>query len=221
MPRTVAIGDIHGCVRALDKTLELLRPQKDDLIVTLGDYVDRGPESRQVIDRLIALQDECRLISLLGNHELMMLAAAEESSHFQFWMQCGGRQTIDSYGGSMEGIPESHWDFITGCKAYHETETHLFVHANYNASRPPAEFTETELFWRHLNGSAPGPHFSGKKVILGHTPHRGRIMESEHFTCIDSYCFGDGCLTAMDVKTGDLWQADKLGRAWTMPSHSS
>ena len=65
--RIIAIGDIHGCARALEGLLEMIEPTPRDLIVTLGDYVDRGPQSRQVIERLIQLQEECQLIPLLGN----------------------------------------------------------------------------------------------------------------------------------------------------------
>lgn len=216
--RTIAIGDIHGCFHALEKTLELLEPKSTDLVITLGDYIDRGPNTREVLNRLIELSRQCELVPLLGNHELMMLAARDDESHLSFWMQCGGRETIESYGESIDDIPETHWEFISKCLPYYETESHLFVHANYNYRRPLSEFTETELFWRHLNGTPPPPHISGKKVILGHTPHRGRIMNMNHVACIDTYCFGDGCLTAMDVNTGDIWQADKFGRIWATPS---
>ena len=65
-PRTIAIGDIHGCSAALDALLEAIRPRREDCIVTLGDYINRGPDSRGVIERLIKLKDRCRLVPLLG-----------------------------------------------------------------------------------------------------------------------------------------------------------
>jgi len=98
MLRTIAIGDIHGCSVALAALLESIDPQPDDTIVPLGDYVDRGIDSKGVIDQLIALGDRCRLVPLLGNHEEMMLGAREGRSDFQFWMNCGGITCLESYG---------------------------------------------------------------------------------------------------------------------------
>ena len=74
---TLAIGDVHGCLRALDALLEDVDPQPDDLVVLLGDYIDRGPDSKGVLDRLLLLRARCRCVTLKGNHELMMLAGRE------------------------------------------------------------------------------------------------------------------------------------------------
>ena len=68
-PRTIAIGDIHGCSAAFDAILEAIRPRPDDCIVTLGDYINRGPDSRGVIETLVKLKDHCLLVPLLGNHD--------------------------------------------------------------------------------------------------------------------------------------------------------
>ena len=73
--RTIAIGDIHGCADALYALLEVVDPGRDDLVVTLGDYVDRGPNTRGVINQLIELSRRCEYIALIGNHEAMMLDA--------------------------------------------------------------------------------------------------------------------------------------------------
>ena len=77
--RLLAISDIHGCSRAFDTLLDAVAPKPDDQIITLGDYVDRGPDSRGVLDRLVALHDTGRLIALRGNHDVMMLEAAQGS----------------------------------------------------------------------------------------------------------------------------------------------
>ncbi|MCY2986999.1 MAG: metallophosphoesterase [Planctomycetota bacterium] len=98
MPRTIAIGDIHGCAIALAKLIEAVAPQPDDTIVPLGDYVDRGIDSRGAIDQLISLADHCRLVPILGNHEEMLLVARKGRSDFRFWMNCGGITCLDSYG---------------------------------------------------------------------------------------------------------------------------
>ena len=78
--RLIAIGDIHGCADALEAILAAIDPREEDCIVTLGDYVDRGPETPRVIERLIQLRSAGNLVPLLGNHELMMLVGMEEPS---------------------------------------------------------------------------------------------------------------------------------------------
>ncbi len=76
-PRTIAIGDIHGCSRALEALLAAIGPRPEDVIVTLGDYVNRGPDSRGVLDRLIALEGQCTLVPILGNHDQTLLSRPE------------------------------------------------------------------------------------------------------------------------------------------------
>src|SRR5262245_4704597 len=95
--RTLAIGDIHGCLRALDGILDEVAPQADDLVITLGDYIDRGPDSKGVLDRVLELSQRCRCVHLRGNHEVMMLAARESDRHFWEWLSCGGKQALASY----------------------------------------------------------------------------------------------------------------------------
>src|SRR5947207_1752869 len=108
--RTLAVGDIHGCARALDVVLQAAAPGPDDLLITLGDYVDRGPDSRGVLDRLTALHAAGRLVPLLGNHDAMMLDARESFFACRNWLDCGGRATLASYG--MEEPEEINLDRI-------------------------------------------------------------------------------------------------------------
>ena len=72
--RILAIGDIHGCYKAFNALLQAVNPGRDDLLVMLGDYIDRGPESKKVVDRLIALPEELQVVFLAGNHEEMIMA---------------------------------------------------------------------------------------------------------------------------------------------------
>src|SRR5215471_4400812 len=95
--RIVAIGDIHGCSAALKALLENFRPLPTDTIVTLGDYIDRGPDSRAVLDLLLDLRDQCTLSPLLGNREEMLLAARESRSSLQHWLKFGAEATLRSY----------------------------------------------------------------------------------------------------------------------------
>ena len=211
--RTIAIGDIHGCIIALDALLEAIDPQESDLIIPLGDYVDRGPDSRSVIDRLIELSGRCRLVPLLGNHELMLLAARDDPDERDFWCVFGGAETLGSYDGDLDGIPEAHIEFITGCRRFFETSDHLFLHAGYAASLPLAEQPDGLLLWEHLSDPPPEPHCSGKTAVVGHTPQMdGEILDMGHLICIDTFCFGGGWLTALDVQSGQAWQADGLGK---------
>lgn len=209
--RTIAIGDIHGCAAALEALLAAIAPTPDDTLITLGDYIDRGPHASRVLDLLLQLRQECRLISLKGNHELLMVRALESATQMQYWMQSGGLATLASYGG-IDGIPREHRQFIDDCVTYHETDSHIFLHANYHPDRELADQSEQHLFWEHLNFVLPEPHFSRKTVIVGHTPQRnGEILDCGYLVCIDTYCFGTGWLTAYDIDSGHIWQANKSG----------
>jgi serine/threonine protein phosphatase 1 len=94
--RLLAIGDIHGCSRALDALLEVVSPGSDDVIVALGDFVDWGPDSRGVLDRLLELRSRCHLIGLRGNHEEMMLRSRLNADEHAIWLRAGGDATLRS-----------------------------------------------------------------------------------------------------------------------------
>ena len=210
--RTIAIGDIHGCSKALDGLIDQIKPKEHDQLIFLGDYVDRGPDSSGVIERLIALQTRGRAICLSGNHEIIFRSVLG-GLPAETWLEFGGRQTLMSYGGTMECVPKTHLEFLYSLSPYYETEHYLFVHANYNSTLPLAEQTEQMLFWEHLGEKLPAPHCSGKHVFLGHTPQANfEIGYFGHFTCIDTYCFGGGWLTGVDVESGEIWQVSQKGK---------
>jgi serine/threonine protein phosphatase 1 len=101
--RTIAIGDIHGCAAALDALIEAVVPRPEDIVITLGDYVDREPNVPSVLDRLLALEKRCRLIPLLGNHEQMMLWICDGRRELlSDWRLAGGEVTLASYGRHFE-----------------------------------------------------------------------------------------------------------------------
>jgi serine/threonine protein phosphatase 1 len=211
-PRTIAIGDIHGCAKALAALIAAIDPTEDDVIVALGDYVDRGPESRAVVDLLIDLIDRCQLIPLLGNHEAMMLDSIELPEVRQHWYRVGGRETVASYGGCLDEIPFEHLVFLRGLNRYHETDAHLFVHANYDARLSLDQQPDRLLLWEHVVHTLPGRHFSGKTAVVGHTPQMtGEILDLGYLICIDTYCVGGAWLTALDVDSGQVWQANRAG----------
>jgi serine/threonine protein phosphatase 1 len=224
----IAIGDIHGCRAALDAVLAAVDPQPSDTIVTLGDYVGRGPDSQGVINRLIELGRECRSICLLGNHDQMFLEAltdqpSRNARTLRAWLQMGGGVTLASYGfrpvanrqitrDDLAIVPAEHRQFFAQCRPYYETDTHIFVHANYDRGLPMNRQPDHVLRWESLRDGLPGPHISGKRAIVGHSSQKsGEILDLGYLVCIDTYCYGGGWLTALDVESGHVWQVDRQG----------
>ena len=210
--RTICIGDIHGCSIALQKIIECVQPGWDDRVVLLGDYVDRGPDTRGVIEQVWKLQDCSNVIALQGNHELMLLRAFHDSGQLNAWLQFGGVETLASYGGGVESIPPDHIDFFRNCRSWFETETHIFMHANYDPGLPLGRQPQALLFWQHLADELPPPHCSGKIAVVGHMPQPdGKILDAGHLICLDTHCYDGGWLTAMDLQTGRYWQSNQEG----------
>ena len=106
----------------------------------------------------------------------------------------------------------SHLDFLKACRPFHETDDHFFVHANYVADLSLEQQPHFTSLWEHLSHHHPGPHLSGKIGVVGHTPQvNGEILDLEHLLCIDTHCYGGGWLTALDVTSGNYWQANNAG----------
>lgn len=135
--RTIAIGDIHGCSTALHALLAEIHPEPKDTIVTIGDYIDRGPDSRGVIETLLELRKQCCLVPLLGNHEEMLFSARSSHDMLDRWLKYGGATTLASYDADdLHAIPSEHDWFLDSCRLYYETNTHFFIHANYDQNLP-------------------------------------------------------------------------------------
>ena len=209
--RILAIGDIHGCLTALDTLLEFVPLQPNDSLIFLGDYVDRGPNSRGVIERLIELSARPNTIFLRGNHDLWMENAREDRQWFLSWFDrnVGGLETLNSYGSFAE-IPLAHWQFLDNLNEYYETDTEIFVHGAVDAELELSDQHQQVLLWERINNQAP--HFSGKRVICGHTSQQnGLPLDISHAVCIDTFCCGGGWLSALDVTTNRVWQANEMG----------
>jgi serine/threonine protein phosphatase 1 len=208
--RVLAIGDIHGCKRALDTLLDAVAPSRDDLLVTLGDYVDWGPDSCGVLDRLIELDAATHLVPLRGNHEELMIRARDFPNELQFWLNVGGRAALASYPSGK--IPDAHWEFLERrCVDSFETENHIFAHGGLDPDLPLADQKIHILRW--LTFRDPKPHFSGKVLICGHSLQKsGRPCNRGHSICIDTAAVRGGWLTCLDVMTGSFWQGDESGR---------
>ena len=211
--RTFAIGDIHGCLGALQTLLGEIAPRPTDVVVMLGDYVDRGPDSAGVLRRLQALQKHCHLVAIKGNHEELMLNARTIPEQYKVWLHNGGMHTLLSYGGkgtTLADVPTEDWDFLEReCRDYYETPTHLFVHANADPELPLDKQSKHMLRWRRFHDARA--HRSGKVLVCGHSPHL--FPESLGYAiCLDTCAYRkDGWLTCLEVKSGKLVQANQKG----------
>jgi serine/threonine protein phosphatase 1 len=209
--RTLVIGDIHGCFKSLRLLEQRLAFQEDDHIILLGDLVDRGPQSKHVLDWV--LQRRARgagLTVLRGNHELLMLWALQDRTSTQGWLSdfVGGQATLDSYSvgqlrPTLGVVPESHWQLM-------EDEHFLYVHAHVDPLLPMSEQTEEQLYWSRIK---PQPlHVSGKRLFCGHTSQRdGQPLCLPHGICLDTYAHGGGWLTCVDAHTLRGMQANEKG----------
>jgi serine/threonine protein phosphatase 1 len=220
--RTIAIGDIHGCSAALASLVRAIDPSHGDTLVFLGDYINRGPDSRGVLEQVITLGQRCAVVPLLGNHEEMLLAALEGPSELRYWLKFGGTETLASYGHRPGAelrpadlralIPSAHLQFIRQCRDYFETVGHIFCHAYYEPDRPLHEQGWGGLRWASLP-PVPEAHCSGKVAVVGHTEQTsGELLDLGFLKCIDTCCYGGGWLTALEVQAGRVWQASKQGQ---------
>ena len=203
----IAVGDIHGCLESLNALLDRLNPSSDDHLLFVGDYIDRGPDSRGVIDRLLDLRESISCPFLRGNHETMVIDYLD-SWAFSLWRMNGGVSTLQSYlrgdGSSEIHIPAAHAEFIRDTKLYHETDEFFFVHAGLEPDRTIAETQndpdEQVLLWERGHLEADEVAWE-KPVVCGHTPHPEPINR-EKLILIDTGCVyhmkpGMGRLTAV------------------------
>lgn len=217
---TWIIGDIHGCSEELDELLGNLPPR--DRLIFVGDYVDRGPWSNLVIDRL--LKEEDRSVFLMGNHESMMLAYyhdpnSPEGKSWTYWSN-GGQQTLQSYGLSAadpwDKYPAAHRDFLERLKMYHEDDDFLVVHAGVrvNGSASLTKQNREDLLWIRLDWIRNEHRWQGKRIFYGHTPAHyvngpqdlKQPIRGQNSVGLDTGCVYGGYLTAMNAETGELVQ---------------
>ena len=217
--RALAIGDIHGCLGQLDALLAWVDPTRADDLILLGDYVDRGPDTRGVLNRLIELKRVRPVVCLRGNHEIMMLEARHGGrSERKMWLGVGGGQALGSYGpaagvsGALADIPDGHWEFLEhDLVPYHETDRFIFVHAGAYPELPMDEQPDSMLYWEFFPATLR--HESGKTVVCGHSSQRAGVPKViPGAVCIDTCAYSGGWLTCLDAPSGRYWQVDALGR---------
>lgn len=220
-----AIGDIHGCSDLLSALLARIerdaargRPVKKTLIF-LGDYVDRGPDSRGVIEMLRAgLPRGFEARCLKGNHEQLLLDFLDDPARLDAWRSNGGEETLRSYGVDVDGLarraappalwreafaaalPASHLRFLQSLALKYVVGDYVFVHAGLRPGVPLDEQAPADLLWiRHAFLDAETPF--GKVVVHGHTPERGPVVRPNRIG-IDTGAVFSGCLTAMRLENG-------------------
>ena len=210
--RTLAIGDIHGCDEALAVLLRELQITPEDTVIALGDVIDRGPDSKRCIDLLLELKACCRFQHLMGNHEEMFLDALYGGEWADAWPRYGGMEMLHSYRGRFSDIPPEHLDFIRSGLPYIETDSTIFSHAAIRCEYPLEAQDKHWLRWSRI-GRHCLPHFSGKRVICGHTAQSsGLPLILPGWVCIDTCVYGDGgALTALDVDNDLIYQTEQSG----------
>lgn len=187
----IAIGDIHGCALTLDALIRSLDIGADDHLVFIGDYIDRGPDSKGVIDRLFTLREKHTCTFLRGNHEELMLGYLDDGE-YDLWALNGGVATLESYGAVGNGsvIPEEHVEFIRETKMYLETDEFFFVHAGLRPGLTIAENLEAgdEMVYLWERGHLKATDLPWEKtVVCGHTPVP-EPMDTEKLINIDTGC---------------------------------
>lgn len=211
---TYAIGDIHGCRKTLQKLVESLPLNSDSLLIFLGDYIDRGPDSKGVIDYLLELREKRNCLFLLGNHEYLMLDYLK-TFDFKHWIQNGAQKTIESYGysGGQFILPDDHLNFFLSNEYFIDTPDFLFVHGGVRPEKTITDnlkfFSKVDMLWErdHLKAD----HLNWEKtVVCGHTPRQQPIVK-EKLIAIDTGCvygthFGLGNLTAIQLPSRKIFQ---------------
>lgn len=202
--RTLVFGDIHGCREALVQLLDQVHPDPArDTLVFLGDYVDRGPDARGVINELMALRQEFpRMFTLKGNHEaafLEYLSGREKD----FFLSIGGKQTLESYGmpspfrdKPLRYVPEEHLYFLHELLPYWEDKEFIFVHAGLQPGVHLTRQSADWLYWGAGKSFMTVSHDFGKRVVFGHNVVRTPFSDHDKIG-IDTGAVYGGSLTCL------------------------
>ncbi len=218
--RLFAIGDIHGCVDELTAMLSAIAPTRGDTVVFVGDYIDRGPAAREVIDFLLELrQGQADYLFLKGNHEDMMLSFLGLPGHYgESFLFNGGAPTLESYGVSegalahaLERIPPSHMDFLKTLATSYLHPPYLFVHAGISPLRQLEEQSVEDMLWIRQEFIF-NTHRLGATVVFGHTPMRAVMVDLPYKLGIDTGLVYGGKLTCVEFNEGVLYQVGRGSR---------
>ena len=212
--RTFVIGDIHGCAEELDRLLDAIAPGRADTVCFLGDYIDRGPSSKRVIDRLLKLREEGpRCVFLRGNHEDMFLAYLGYGGRYGEAFLCnGGDATLASYGlegmrgtTAAERLPHQHREFLLGVELTARFGSFLCVHAGLRPTCGPEDQAEEDLLWireEFILSEHPYPFV----VLYGHTPQRDVRLHLPYKIGLDTGLVYGNRLSCLELVSKELVQ---------------
>ncbi len=214
MGKIFAIGDIHGCITLLKMVVAQLDIDADkDTLIFIGDYIDRGPDPKGVIDYIIDIKKKIRnVICLSGNHEEMFLNYCLDRRDEDLYMANGGMQTLKSYGFTREGteeliLPESHREFFASLRTSYETDDYIFVHAGLRPGIPLNRQDHEDLLWIRFEFINSLYDF-GKTVIFGHTPFSlNKPLIDKNKIGIDTGAVYGGKLTCIELPEMKIYQA--------------
>lgn len=213
MPRLIAIGDIHGCHKTFRKLLiDELQVQKDDEVICIGDYIDRGPDSKAVVDLILEMRaDHFQIHTLRGNHEQIMLDSTKNEENYLTWLGNGGNTTLRDFGvSSFDEMASSYRDFFENTDHFITRNQHIFTHAGLNFElADPFEDLHSMLWIRKFK--IQRKWLAGRTLVHGHTPKPLAKIRAQKGPVIniDSGCVYDhrqsyGYLTALICDTGEL-----------------
>ncbi len=209
-----AIGDVHGCADELEELLALLPLKDDSTVITLGDYIDRGPFSRRVIDILIEWKTRCNMVCLSGNHEEMLrefLDGTNPQRVARFILN-GGSSTLadfaDDHGEWV--IPSSHIKFLEELQLWFESDDHFFVHAGVPdialKDLDPIRDRD-ELLWIRRAFISSNRKWE-KRIVHGHTPVNAVEMSASRIN-VDTACAYGGFLTAIELPSHRIYSVPR------------
>lgn len=202
-----AIGDLHGCLKALDKLIQKISPNYDDTIIFLGDYIDRGPDSNGVVNYLLQLSKQVNCVFLRGNHEQMLIDVVDGGDDTYLWLINGAQATWRSYGNfELLKISDEHMKFYRSTKYYHIIDNYLFVHGGVRPNIPIEKQDVRDLIWIREEFISKR-HNLNYVVIFGHTPFED-IFIGEDKIGLDTGCVYGGKLTAYNITLSKKVQVD-------------
>jgi len=211
--RIFAIGDIHGCFDQFRELVEdKIRLEKSDKLVLLGDYIDRGPDSKKVLDFIIGLQNSgFDTIALTGNHEAMLVDAYFNPDRLSLWMKNGGGATLNSFGiNNLSQLNPAYLNFFKELPLWYESDNYLFVHAGFNDSASDPFLDRKTMLW-HSSEEYTHPKLAGKTIVHGHQTIqlvylKESLLHGDHVINIDTGCVYKniedyGKLTAVELNS--------------------
>jgi len=195
------ISDIHGCSKSFKALLKKIDLSKKDELYLLGDYVDRGPDSKGVIDHIWCLQEAGYQVHCLrGNHEDKMLSSCKSGKDMQEWLYWGGRQTLGSFSVQTGNeVPIKYQDWIDGLPFYFEVDNYILVHAGLNFEvRDPMNDEESMMWMRGYYHTINYEWLKERIIVHGHTPvSKAEIgslrtdIKKNQYINIDNGCYYD------------------------------